>query len=704
MSGSGEGWQCAQSTAKAAHVLCCRQTVMPNHLHALVKECRWLLELDMQDRCCEGGTEAVTQAALACFLDLAAIRCFEEQLWRVPSAMSAELSPELRYQRLLDARKRLQIDLSCLPKELLLDAPVPSPSAFEKLARYFTADISSEEWQSEHILGWLYQYFDDDALAQKQAGRFYTPEALAEYIVSESLSRWHPGDSDLESSSGPILDLACGAGIFALKVFDTLYRRGKGPAQARQILEERLFLVDRDPWACHVAALNLYLKAKSLEADCQPCRINVFCADALLRWESDENDELRRLFSTRFNFVLGNPPYIVINQLKADKNVMQHYKSYASAAFKINTFALFIERGLELLRPSGKLGMIVPNTLLTQVYFEPLRRYILDTARISKIFDTKRLFENAFVENCIILLQREDDADRRRRTRTDCVLNSASRRPSGRLEFCEQRVRIPQRHFEKAPFLMFNVHLDEPGRALLEKIADSCRTLGDICESHDGVNPGNAKHKMLVRKKLDSCCRKVLNGKNIGRYHLRWDGLYVRYDRRLLSVRDNVRWGHRAALDSPKILTRQTADRIIGTCDDGRYYATNSIHTTILKESARNDMHLKYVLALLNSKVLSFFYRKLIAESGQLFSQVKLVHLRRLPLKSIPWQDQQSIVDEVDTLLALNQHLHHSAESEDRDALQAQISTHETRLEKKVFALYCLDPEEIRLIDAEFPH
>ena len=678
---------------------------MPKHLRKLVNECRRLLEQDLEARVHETGFHSVREAALACFLEFATIRCFEERVWKRPSFMSATTSHATQAQQFCELRCRLRAEFSFLPQHPP-EAPVLSANTLEAISQSLRK-ISLEEWRSDHLLGWLYQFFEDDPSAQKQTGRFYTPEPIAEYIVKESLSSLWSEAAAQKKTPLRVLDLACGAGMFALKAFDALYRhereQGHRGISASHILEHQLFLVDCDPWACHVAIVNLYLKAKSLEPECAPRRMNVFCADALRRWEHDGNIELRRLFTTRFDVVLGNPPYTVVNQLKTAKEDVLQYKSYASAAFKINTFALFVERGLELLHASGALGMIVPNTLLTQVYFEPLRKYILDTSRIKRILDTKRLFEDAFVENCIILLQREADAARRRRTCVECVPKEPSREASA-LQSPPgggQRIQIPQQHFEKAPLMMFNIHLDDQSFALLEKIANGHPTLGEICESHDGVNPGNAKRKLLVYEKLDEHCRKVLNGKNIGRYRLNWDGLYVRYDRRLLTKGDNVRWGHQTSLDGAKILTRQTADRIIGAFEEGHYYATNSIHTTILRDSEQKDFALKYVLALLNSKVLSFYYRKLISEAGQVFCQVKLVHLRQLPLRKIPLNHQQTFVEDIETLLELGRRQQEEGETE---ALQKRMNNVDERLGRKIYALYELTSEEIQTIEKEFPH
>jgi|GEM_PF-1208570 len=555
-----------------------------------------------------------------------------------------------------------------------------------------------------------------------------------------------------------LLDPACGCGSLLVHAFEAFYQMYCEEGEISQeeipsyILKYNLYGIDADPLACQLAAVGLYLKAREKNPGISVPWVNVLCADTLRkgkgdraedlqatyliwkyigqlctsrgpdpsmpfpkfsdkvleppppprsgspwqdseRWATDDGPQIaeivREFFRQRYDCIVGNPPYVVINQLKTPPEMMAVYKQYRSATFKINTFALFLECGIELLAPGGLLGYIVPNTLLTQVYFEALRKYILEKTKILEIVDTKSLFQNAFVENCIICLRQESQDEQRKNHPIQIkthVMDLKSR---------YQAHTILQGQFYKAPGAMFHIYLKREDVKLMDKIEAGCWTLGEICESHDGVNPGNAKHKLLSPQKTTEHHRKILNGKDIWRYGLRWGGLYVRYDRRILEPGDNVRWGFKKALDSEKILTRQTADRIIGTLEEGLYYATNSLHTTILREGVK-DVELKYVLALLNSKLLSFYYRKLIPEAGQLFSQVKLVHLRRLPIKKAEFAIQQEFVALAEMLLRVYR----------KDAGYADTGREEVRrvdllLDQKVYELYGLEGEEIERVEGE---
>jgi adenine-specific DNA-methyltransferase len=681
-------------------------------LEAVVQECRELLEQARHNS--DEAPEMRQSRALGVFLACAAIRCFEEQLWRVPVSCSVFAQRGDLLAGLCAAQRRVQTEIG----DVLPSVPdswfPPAPAALHTLRHHLLETLTPEVWQDEHILGWLYQAWNTATPTQKHHSTFYTPTPVADYIVAHALERL-----DNRGARLTVLDPACGAGMFALRAFDRLYQSALRLPQAdnsawrttipQRILGRQLFLVDNNPWACRLAWINLYLKAKRLEPQGRIETIRIFEADALQRWETGTQRELRNVFTTRYDLVVGNPPYRVINQLHTPRDLVQVYKMYQSAAFKMNTFALFIERGVTLLKPDGVLGMVVPNTFLTQVYFEPLRQYLLQTCRILRILDTKRVFDSAFVENSILLLQRETDALKRREHAVECLTPAHSATRSRRadvqdaLDALHTIGWITQRHFEETPLHIFRMHLDEPTFALVEKITRGKPKLGDICESHDGVNPGNARPKLIVPERVDDTCRKVLNGKDIGRYWLRWGGLYVRYDRRLLVKGDNVRWGHRRALDGPKILTRQTADRLIGAYDPGEYYVTNSIHTTILREGVAG-WALKYLLGLLNSKLLSWYYRKLFPETGQVFSQVKLVNLRQLPSMPAEAVEQQAVIGLVEALLDVCESLRPGQASTDEAAIQQtrlRLDALDTELDQRIYRLYDLTAEESQRVEHE---
>jgi type I restriction-modification system DNA methylase subunit len=580
-------------------------------------------------------------------------------------------------------------------------------STSKKVQTLLVEAITTEGNNLPDLPGWIYQFFMEETEEQAKRGQFYTYPWTGAYLIEKTLKAlWE----DIKSGRRifkrvqeiKLLDPSCGCGSLLLRAFDVFYEmyQEEGKISKEEIpfyiLKYNLYGIDSDLVACQLATLSLYFKAKEKNPEATIYEFNILCADTLLgrfkpqdpRYYRNPDPGHQTLFLYHYDCVVGNPPYIVINQLKTPPDVVAVYKRYQSATFKINTFALFLERGIAFLAPGGLLSHLVPNTLLTQVYFEALRKHILENTKILEIADSKSLFQNANVENCIISLmkdsQNEDKESHRIQIKTD-------------IENLKNRYHvhtIPQTSFQRAHKAMFNIYLRSEDFKLMDKIEADCRALTEVCESYDGVNPGNIKHKLLSTRKTTRHHKKVLNGKDIWRYGLRWSGLYIWYDRSILEPGDNMRWGYQKALDGKKILTRQTADRIIGTFEVGVYYATNSIHTSILREGI-NDVDLKYVLALLNSKLLSFYYRKLIPETGQIFSQVKLVHFRRLPIKKASLSVQKEFITLVDRLLTFYQ------ESANRSKNKEEIRQMDALLDQKVYALYGLEKEEIKRVEED---
>src|SRR3989337_2008207 len=86
-----------------------------------------------------------------------------------------------------------------------------------------------------------------------------------------------------------------------------------------------------------------------------------------------------------FDVVIGNPPYVMLQNLETDYVFDYALKKFNSAKYKIDTYQLFIEQSIKLLKDGGLLGFITPNTFLKNIHSEPLRKFILDNSIINEI-------------------------------------------------------------------------------------------------------------------------------------------------------------------------------------------------------------------------------------------------------------------------------------------------------------------------------
>ncbi|HTZ65809.1 MAG TPA: N-6 DNA methylase [Solirubrobacteraceae bacterium] len=112
-----------------------------------------------------------------------------------------------------------------------------------------------------------------------------------------------------------------------------------------------------------------------------------------------------------FDAVIGNPPYVRIQELGRD--VAEYCRAhYETATGSFDVFVPFIERGVNLLRPRGRLGFIVPSAFLKLEYGARLRARLAERCLIEEIIDFghAQVFE-ATNYTCIIVLEREGDDD-----------------------------------------------------------------------------------------------------------------------------------------------------------------------------------------------------------------------------------------------------------------------------------------------------
>jgi hypothetical protein len=99
-----------------------------------------------------------------------------------------------------------------------------------------------------------------------------------------------------------------------------------------------------------------------------------------------------------------------------------------------------------------------------------------------------------------------------------------------------------------------------------------------------------------------------------------------------------------------KIVTRQTAhrqDSIIAAVDQSQLYTAKSVHTTILQNE---NYDIRYVTAILNSRVIDYVYDAASGEQGQTFGQVRLHELRGLPIPKVDFEEAVDTAGEYERL------------------------------------------------------
>lgn len=135
--------------------------------------------------------------------------------------------------------------------------------------------------------------------------------------------------------------------------------------------------------------------------------------------------------------------------------------------------------------------------------------------------------------------------------------------------------------------------------------------------------------------------------------------------------------------EEPKILIRQTANRIIAAYDDEKWFALKS--SLILQLPADSRFHYFFLLSVLNSTLMDFLYQDLVNEKNRIFPEVKPIQLFKLPIPELSLNEQTPFIKLVDRILELKKSGGDTTELENR-------------IDQMVYKLYDLTTDEIAIV------
>jgi hypothetical protein len=113
---------------------------------------------------------------------------------------------------------------------------------------------------------------------------------------------------------------------------------------------------------------------------------------------------IERFENPGFDVVVGNPPYS--SKISAETSKLAYL--YRLVSYRCDPFAFFIEKAKNIVRPSGRVGLILPSTWMGNAYYENLRRDLLKTHSLAETFLFDGLvFADANVDTSVIILHKE---------------------------------------------------------------------------------------------------------------------------------------------------------------------------------------------------------------------------------------------------------------------------------------------------------
>lgn len=110
---------------------------------------------------------------------------------------------------------------------------------------------------------------------------------------------------------------------------------------------------------------------------------------------------------------------------------------------------------------------------------------------------------------------------------------------------------------------------------------------------------------------------------------------------------------------------------------------------------------IKYILAILNSKLISYWFAKTFDKfQRKIFPQFKVNELARFPIYKADSKQQKIIIDLVDKILSLNKELRKLPENSEKWlATKSEIEKTDKKIDEDVYELYDLTPEKIEIVE-----
>jgi type I restriction-modification system DNA methylase subunit len=386
-----------------------------------------------------------------------------------------------------------------------------------------------------------------------------------------------------------------------------------------------------------------------------------------------------------FDIVLGNPPY---GATLSDEEIKYFQSNYKLQDYQLDTYMLFMERGLSLLKDAAVLAFIIPDTWLVNLQTVQLRKHFFNKTTIETIVHYQKfVFESAIVDSEVILV---------RKSIPDQIHNIYI--TTVEKEGISESYYLPQKRWQIANGKPVNIFEKEEITHLTDKLR-GFSTLESFCIVTQGAKPfqvGKGKphqtqeivdSKPYVSKtKVNATFRPLLRGSLIQKYKIRWNNDYwISFGPWLAEPRYSAKY------DAPeKIVVRQTGDSIVATLDKYQFIVRDNLYTIVPRNL---EVNLSYILGLLNSKLLNWYYQNVLnSEKGQALAQVKRGHLIMLPIigfyKSEISELRRKIEEIVQKLL-----------EQGPDVLEA--AGWQAEIDRIVYEIYGLNEEEIKLVEGD---
>lgn len=546
---------------------------------------------------------------------------------------------------------------------------------------------------------------DSQKTRRKKDGIFYTPKYITKYIVENTVGklceekRTELGIVDEDYAKGrknrkkeivrtldkklddyrnwlltlTILDPACGSGAFLNQALEFLINEHRKVDELRgqllggtiifsdittDILEKNIYGVDLNEESVEIAKLSLWLRTAQKGRKLNTLSNNIKCGNSLIddtviagekafNWQN----EFPEIFANGgFDVVIGNPPYVQSHSIsEAEKDFI--YKNYKTAEYQINTYGVFVEQFIKLLKSNSYYSLIIPNYWLSTKYDRLLRKEVFIENYAIEAINTYEVFVSATVDTLILTGQKI------KITNPETSFYSISKNCKTieeRLNAINLRIweYSEQKHFKNGDeehTISFNKELNLSG----------VKTLGDFFSMYQGMKPyekgkGNPPQtrEMMNEKvyhsniKIDETYFPLLGAKHIQRYFLVPFSEYIKYGKNLAAPRNpEIFKGERILIN--RILSKNKIDGVLLS----ETYINNTDVFNLIPQP-NNPVSIKVLYGLIVSKLCATYFKKAnVNLNRNAFPKINVNTLEAFPVPEIPIETQKRFELQIDSII-----------------------------------------------------
>jgi len=465
-----------------------------------------------------------------------------------------------------------------------------------------------------------------------------------------------------------------------------------------------------------------------------------------------------------FDAIVGNPPYIRIQAMTEFSPLQVEFlkKKYRTASKgNYDIYVVFVERALSLLNNKGQLGYILPHKFFNAQYGEPLRDLIAKGKHLSHVvhFGDQQVFDGATTYTSLLFLQSSTGKD----VKFVKVDDLDGWRETGKA--VEGIISI-----ENVSEKEWNFAVGE-GAGLFEKLRNMYIKLGDVADIYVGLQTSaddvfilsfvSETSRTIVLKSEalgkewtfeKDLLHSLASGTDVDRYSPLPDRQFIlfpyevknetpslldfnfisenfpRTSKYLLENRERLanrergkfkdrhwyRFGRNQNIgiqERVKLCVPRLVEELCAAYDqDGSHYLDNVDVGGVTLRQAYVQQGLPYILALLNSTLLRWYFPFVSAPFRGGWMSANRQFLSQLPIRTINFSDpadksrHDQIVKLVEQMLAAKEKLAQSKTDAETHRLEAHCASLDRQIDAAVYELYGLTEEEIEIVERNMKH